>query len=384
MKDNNIKRHLGPGRILIGSGAVGDLSDEMDLHVKYLLMTDTGLAAAGIADRVADTLRERGVNLEVFSRVEADPGLKVVDAAFQQAVEQGCGGVVGLGGGSSMDAAKATAVRLTISDDLREFGAGRWVEGPLAPLYAVPTTAGTGSEVTRVAVITDEDRMEKMAIRGVHLAPRAAVLDPDLLAGLPPKIAAETGADALTHAVEAFLSLEATPMTDGLAMAAISLINDNIRAMAANPSDSAAALNMLVGSCLAGQAFSNASVGLAHSLGEPLGAYFHIPHGLACALYLPVVMDFARPEATEKLARLGGALDAEITGTGESAAAEAAVMAVRKLWRDIGLPLTYAEAGIDFELAPKMVDDVFPQFSTQRSPRVPTREEAIKLYNSPR
>jgi alcohol dehydrogenase class IV len=266
---------------------------------------------------------------------------------------------------------------------LREYGDGRPVEGLIAPLFAIPTTAGTGSEVTRVAVITDALKKEKMAIRGYHLAPLAAALDPAMLTGIPTRIAAETGADALTHAVEAYVSRNANTITDVLSLAAIEKTGRYLRRFAKNTSDTEAALQMLVASNLAGQAFTNAGLGLVHSMGEPLGSHYHISHGLACALYLPTIMAFNLPAVPERFAQIASALGERVAGLDPEAAGALAVSAVEKLFFDLKLPRTYADVGIEFEPLPKMVADVLPQFSTSCNPRRADAGQIADLFNAP-
>ncbi len=383
MTNESIRRHLSPGNIIYGPGALMELPAELPEDGTYLLMTDQGLARTGIADKVAKALDSGGVRFHVFDRVESDPAMEIVEAAVTDYKRLGCTGVIGLGGGSAMDAAKAAAVRVSAPGTLEDYSRGRPVEEPLVPLYAIPTTAGTGSEATRVAVITNTATKAKMAIRGPYLAPRRPARDPPLPAAPPPHTAPATGADALTHAVEAYTSLMAGPITNALALAAVRMIGQNLQAMVANPADTKAAEQMLLASCMAGQAFSNASVGLAHSLGEPLGAYHHVGHGLACALYLPAVMAFNLPATPEKFADIAEALGIRTAGMDSQQAAEASVKAVRQLFTDIKLPLTFDEAGIDFKLEAQMIEDVWPQFSTRCNPRSPSPEEVEALYKAP-
>jgi alcohol dehydrogenase class IV len=316
----------------------------------------------------------------IFSDVVSDPPVEVVEQALAFSRQKAARAVIGLGGGSSMDAAKGLAVCMASDVSLREYGAGIPVEGPIAPLYAIPTTAGTGSEVTRVSVITDAQKKEKMSIRGEHLAPLAAVLDPELIAGLPASVAAETGADALTHAVEAYVSLNSNPITDALAISAIEMIANNLPDFVADSHNREAGLRMLLASCLAGQAFSNGGLGLAHSMGEPLGSYFHLSHGLACALFLPVIMEFNLPEAPAKFAKIAHAMGQRVLDLDKVEAAALSVRAVKDLFRKIGLPENYQKAGISFELHPQMVKDVFPQFSTTCNPRETNTKEIEALY----
>ena len=383
MSDVKSYRHLSPGKIIFGAGSLAELPGELDDKIKYLLAVDQGLSASGMVGRVSDILDSGGITHFVFDRITPDPPTALVESAAALARENDCGGIIALGGGSSIDTAKAAAVLLSAPGGLTEYGYGKIVQEPLIPLAAIPTTAGTGSEATRVSVITDEKANVKMAIRGPHLAPALVILDPDLLATLPPKLAAETGADALSHAIEAYVSTAATPITDVLALDAIEMIARNLAPFAANPADQAAAGQMLLASCLAGQAFSNATVGLVHSLGEPLGAYFHVSHGLAMTLYLPAVMEFNRPAVPAKFAEIARALGEDLTGLDVEEASGRSVEAVKKMWRRVGLPLTFAEAGIDFKLDQKMIDDVWPQTSTRCNPRRPTAAEVEKLYWAP-
>lgn len=320
-------------------------------------------------------LDEAGVRHAVFDAVDPDPDIEGVEAALAAARRDNCEAVIALGGGSAMDLAKALAARLAWPHSLRDYGDGLGVPGPIAPLVALPSTAGTGSEAMRVAVITDAGRREKMALRGESLVPRAALLDPELLASLPRHIAAECGADALTHAIEAYLSRRATPLTDALALAAVETIAPALPAFVADRGDPNAGERMLVASHLAGRAFTYAGLGLVHSLAEPLGAFHHLRHGLGCALFLPAVMAFNLPAAAGKMALLARAL-------GREALARAAPQAVRELLSGLGLPGSYAAAGIDFRLEPDMVAQVRSQFSTECNPRRASESEIRELYAS--
>ena len=375
-------QHLSPGKLFVGTDSSADLVRELPKSETYLIVTDRGLAGAGAADRLAENMEQAGLRVHVFSGVVSDPPIEVVEKALETAGQKSCTAVLGLGGGSSLDAAKALAIRMRHDAPLREYGDGRPVEGPIAPLYAIPTTAGTGSEVTRVAVITDSEKKGKMAIRGFHLAPLAAALDPKMLAGIPAGIAAETGADALTHAVEAFVSRNANAMTDVLALAAIEKAGLYLRRFADDTTDTEAAMQMLLASCLAGQAFTNAGLGLVHSMGEPLGSYYHASHGLACALYLPTIMSFNLPAVPERFARIARALGRRVGGRNPEEDGALAVAAVKSLFADLKLPATYAEAGIGFELVPQMIEDVFPQFSTKCNPRDADAGQLAGLFNS--
>jgi len=366
-------------RICFGAGALSALPQVLSPRERILIVSDAGLAAAGWIERLGRLLAAGGVDHRVFDGVSADPEIAAVEAALERARQEGCTAVIGMGGGSSLDAAKALAARLASPEvALRSYGDGLPVAGPVAPLYAVPSTAGTGSEATRVAVITDPARREKMAIRGDALLPRAAILDPEILATLPPRVAAACGADALTHAVEAYTSRNADAFSDGLALTAVALIAGHLPRLVNDRSDPAAAAAMLWASNLAGQAFAHAGLGLVHSLAEPLGSFFHVEHGLACSLFLPAVMEFNLKAAPERYARIGRALG--VSAGGDSALAAGAVEAVRELLGRIGLPASYREAGIDFELDEAMLAQVAPQFSTRCNPRVAEIDELRGLF----
>lgn len=370
-------------RVLHGAGSLGGLSDVLDPSHKYLIVTDEGISTAGLTERVCDLIAGAVVEYEIFDRVRIDPDVANVEEAVALADHTACTAVIGIGGGSSMDAAKAVATRIAWSTPLVEYGEGLQVPAPIAPLVCIPTTAGTGSEATRVAVITVQDQNEKMAIRGDALLPQVAILDPELLATLPARIAAECGADALTHAIEAYVSRDARAWTDALALSAIRIIGENLPRFVKNPADVDAADSMLLAANLAGQAFTHAGLGLVHSLGEPLGAFHHASHGLSCALFLPVVMEYNLESAPSRYARIAAALGERIEDLTAEEAAAASVSAVRKLFANVGLPASYREAGIEFTLLSEMVDQVFPQYSTTCNPREPNREDVVRLFTSP-
>jgi alcohol dehydrogenase class IV len=383
MNESPTYPHFSPGKLFVGPGSSADLAQEIPGKPVYLVVTDQGLSRAGVAARLTRILEQAGKRFHVFDAVAADPSIEVVDSALEAARQNGCNALLALGGGSCLDAAKALAVRMKHDVSLREYGDGRPVEGPIAPLYAIPTTAGTGSEATRVAVITDAAKKEKMAIRGNHLTPLISALDPDMLVGIPARIAAETGIDALTHAIEAFVSRNANTLTDVLALGAIEKIGLHLRRFAQDTTDKTAALEMLVASCLAGQAFTNAGLGLVHSIGEVLGSRYHTGHGLSCALYLPATMAFNLPAAPERFAKIARTLGEDVTDLAPEEGGRRAVAAVERLFEALNLPRTYTAVGIDFKLTPAMVEDILPQFSTQCNPRKADADQIAALFNAP-
>lgn len=378
-----IYQHWNPGKLIFGPNSLIELTKELSPKEVPLIVTDKGVINAGILQKVTAVLDGIGIQYHVFDGIEPDPPFEIIEKARAVYQEKGCTMVIGLGGGSSIDGAKAVSLIVSQKGSLREYGAGKPIEGMLAPIYAIPTTAGTGSEVTGVAVITDRDNKIKMVIRGMQLIPRNVILDPELLASIPPRVAAETGADALAHAVESYVSLNSNVITEAFALSAIRLIARYLRRMVANPGNIETSGQMLLASCLAGLSFSNAGLGLVHSLAHPVGAYYHLSHGLSCALYLPVVMDFNLPSCTEKFASIADAMGEDVRHLSLHRAAKQAIFAVRDLLSEIGIPKTFSELGISFELHPKMVEDAFAAAPTKANPRRADRDQISKLFKVP-
>jgi alcohol dehydrogenase class IV len=222
-----------------------------------------------------------------------------------------------------------------------------------------------------------------MVMRGPQLIPKTVILDPELLDSLPPKVAAETGADALAHAIESYVSVNSNVITEAFALSAIKIIARNLRRMVANPGDIETSGQMLLASCMAGLSFSNAGLGLTHSLAHPVGAFYHISHGLSCAVYLPIIMEFNLPTCPEKFASIADAMGENVRLFSLHHAAKQAVFAVRELFAEIGIPKTLSELGISFQLHPKMVEDALAAVPTQRNPRKADRDQISNLFKTP-
>jgi alcohol dehydrogenase len=308
-------------RIVSAPGASGQLADE--LHglgvTQPMLVTDPGLVSIGLVQPVIAAIERAGLNPVLFDQVREDPPEETVLAAATLAREHGVDGIVAVGGGSSMDVAKVVAVLLGGDQDLPDlYGVGQ-VSGARLPLVLVPTTAGTGSEVTPVAVITTGETT-KAGVSSPVLLPDIAVLDAALTLGLPPAVTAMTGVDAMVHAIEAYTSRhKKNPLSDNLAINALTLLAGNLRTAVQNGGDERARENMLLGACLAGQAFANAPVAAVHALAYPLGGHYHIPHGLSNSLVLPSVLEFNAPEASELYAELVElVVGAPVTGSAEA------------------------------------------------------------------
>jgi len=377
-----VYQHCNPGRLVFGPNSIRELKSFISVGEKLLIITDGGVAKVGILKSVTDVLEASGIRYEVFEEIVPNPPVDVIKKAARLYKEQRCSMVLGLGGGSSLDGAKAVGILAGTGGELREFACGKPIEGELCRIFAVPTTAGTGSEVTAVTVITDPVSKMKMPIKAPQLIPSVVFLDPVLMKGIPPKVAAETGADALVHAIEAYVSNNSNAVTDALALSAIRLLAANLRKIVSDSSDLEILNNMLLGSCIAGLSFSNAGLGLVHSLAHPVGAYYNFGHGLVCALYLPSVMEFNLSACQDKFADIADAMGEDVRGLSVGKAAERAIEAVRSLFSDIKIPGTFADAGISFTLYPKMVEDAFAAGPTKLNPKRSEKEDLTRLFQS--
>jgi alcohol dehydrogenase class IV len=335
-----------PTKIVYGEGVSADAGLEMSAlgSRRPLLVTDAGVRAAGLVDGVLKALGKSCAG--VFDEVPQDSGVHVVEKAAELARSAGADGVVSLGGGSVLDTAKGLALLLTEGGRLADYQGFQMLSRRQAIHVAIPTTAGTGSEATFAALIKDHQSHSKVLLFDAHLAPDVAILDPRLLASLPPRITAFTGMDALTHAVESLHSLQAEPFSDALALHAVRLIAGNLPACVERGRDLEARGRMLVAATLAGQAFTNAMVGVVHALAHTLGGRFGVPHGLANAILLPFGMEYNLRESAAHYARVAEAFGVRRAGLGEEQSARAAVQAVRELLVRLGLPSKLREAGV--------------------------------------
>ncbi|GAB4284600.1 MAG: iron-containing alcohol dehydrogenase [Deferrisomatales bacterium] len=370
-------------KILMGPGAVAQLGECVRglRGTRCFVVTDPGLARAGILEAVEGALAAAGVETAAFPEVEPEPPIPVAQRCAEalRGFQADC--VVGVGGGSSLDVAKVASVAAVHGEQrLTDFFGVDAVPGPGLPLVAVPTTAGTGSEVTPIAILSDEAAQLKKGIVSDFLLPRAAVLDPELTLGLPPPVTAATGLDALIHAVEAFTSVRASSLTDLLAVQAIRLIHRNLRTAYARGADLEARARLLEGSLLAGMAFANAGVTAVHAFAYPLGARFHVPHGVANSVMLLSVLRFNLIGDLPKFARLAEAFD---TGAGGSprARAESALDAIDELIRDVGVPTRLRDLGVPEEALDDMAAGAMEVTRLlANNPRTIRLEDAAAIY----
>ncbi len=321
----------------VGSDATAELCSsmaQMSTH-KVLIVTDAGLVKAGVAKRVTDALDQVGLGWSLYDGVEPDPTFAQVDAGLAQLQADRCDAVLAVGGGSSMDAAKVIAASATNGRDARKLEGMMKVKKPPLPLSAIPTTAGTGSEVTVAAVVSETETHTKKFFVDPKLLPDMAALDPALMVGLPPAITAATGMDALTHAVESFIAKTSNAQTERWATAAVTLVFANLPKAYSDGSDLDARKAMALASYYAGLAFTRTSVGYVHAIAHTFGAYYRTPHGMANAIALPHVLEFSKGEACSQLAQLADLIHAQ--GATEAAKADAFVVAVRDLMAKIGI-----------------------------------------------
>ncbi|MEE9705536.1 iron-containing alcohol dehydrogenase [Aeromonas veronii] len=345
-----------PVKLLAGEQALEQLASELaslGAH-RPLLLTDKGVNATGLATLLANVLAEGELPVAaIWDEIPADSSTAVVERIAKRYRELDCDSLVALGGGSVIDTAKAVNILTSMGGDhLLDYSGAGCLTRPLKPLAVVPTTAGTGSEVTLVAVIKDEASGRKVPFTSPFLLPQLAVLDPRLTQGLPLNITAATAMDAMTHAIEAFIGTAKNPVSDALALMAVEKIASALPQIIHDPQNKQLRLQLAEGSTLAGMAFSNSMVGLVHALGHSLGARCHLPHGLCMNLFLPTVLDYNRPEVDNELARLLLPLvGAErFAATPAHQRAEATITAIRTLrdtlWQAVKLPRTMSEAGV--------------------------------------
>jgi alcohol dehydrogenase class IV len=374
--------------IRFGEGIAGRLAEHAGarLGARVLVVTDKGIMGLGLADPAIASLKESGARAAVFDAVEPDPSRATLEAAIEAAREMDATGILGFGGGSSLDVAKLAALVAGSGEDLDSaWGVGN-AKGPRLPLALVPTTAGTGSEVTPVAIITVSGD-EKRGVSSPLLLPDIALLDPALTLGLPAHITAATGIDAMVHAIEAYASKNANnnPLSRMLAREALQLLGANIETAVRDGADMAARSAMLLGSCLAGMAFANSPVAAVHALAYPIGGMFHIPHGLSNALVLPHVLSFNAPAASSLYAEIAPCAFPYLAATGEGAQAVTArfIGELAALSQRVGLPARLRDVGIGEESLPAMAKAAMAQTRLLvNNPREVGEADALSIYRA--
>jgi alcohol dehydrogenase class IV len=389
------------GQLLFGRNAVrqlGEVARRLGAN-RVLLVTDPILVNAGVVERLRVPLAESQVTVEVFDGGEPEPSFRAASACIAAANAFRPDVIIGLGGGSNMDLAKITATLLAHGGGPRDYVGDDRIPGPVWPLVCVPTTAGTGSEVSAATVLTDSDNQIKVGILSNYLRPRVALVDPLLTVTCPPKVTADSGIDALTHAIEAYTAVDnATfplpagertvyqgrhPMADVLAEKAIALIGANLRRSVARGDDLDAREGMSLGATLAGLAFSNVGVALVHAMEYPVGGATHVSHGAGNGLLLPFVMRFHLGLRQKEFAVIARLLGEDVSGLDEPRAAERAITAVERLRRDIGIPQRLRDIGVRQEHLRPFADKAFGIKRILRvNPRTVTVEEIEGIYRA--
>ena len=374
-----------PRLMQIGGGALVELPAVLTrlALAQPLIVTDPWIARCGILDRLTTLLHKAQIPWAVFSDTVSDPTTDVIETGTARLREGDFDSLIAIGGGSPIDTAKGMSVLYANGGRMRDYKVPNDIPKMGPPIVAIPTTAGTGSETTRFTVVTDTETDEKMLIAGLACCPTAAIVDYELTLTMPLRLTADTGIDSLTHAIEAYVSRRANPYTDGLAKNAMGLIGRNIRAACTEPDNRAAREAMMLGATTAGMAFSNASVALVHGMSRPIGAFFHVPHGLSNAMLLPEITAWSSPAALERYADCARAMGVAEEGEGSQSAVARLLDELRRLNEDLQVPSPKAY-GIDAarfeELLPIMASQALASGSPANNPRVPSQDEIVDLY----
>jgi alcohol dehydrogenase len=378
MKNFNFKI---PQNIEFGIGSLKNLpailAENNSNHV--FLVSDRGLESIGVVKKVQDIIEAAEIKCTTYLDVKPNPTIDIVNEATALYKECGATSIVALGGGSPLDVSKTVGVLATYGGEITDYEGMDKVPGPIVPIIAIPTTAGTGSEVTASSVITDEARNYKFSIVSYETLPKYAVLDPELIMTAPASIASSCGIDALIHAIEAYLSKNASPFTDAMAEKAMELIGKNLRKFVANRKDEEAACGMMSGSNFAGISFAWARLGNVHAMSHPVSAFCHVPHGVANSVLLPTVMEFnalvdnGRYEVIYNYIREGN----EVV---ENFKPEMLIEELKKLNSDLGIPKSLSEVGVKEEMIEDMAKDAMKSGNVLANPRETTLNDMIALY----
>ncbi len=365
-------------QVKIGKNSIAEIPAALDSvgADKVMVVTDPGIIKVGIYTRVEKILKDAGKEVILIDEVKPDPSMQLVDSIADKARKSGAQAVIGLGGGSSIDSAKVAAALVGNEGSIRNYLGVGILPKPGLPIFAIPTTAGTGSEVTYLSILSDLENETKKGFGSAYIMPKFAFLDPELTVGLPPHITAPTGMDALCHCVEAYTSANANDYSDAVAVKAIELISQNIRTAYNNGSDMEAREKMLLGSLLAGIAFANAGVTAVHAFAYPLGGMFHVPHGMANSLMLPVIIKFNAAAMKDRFGHV-----AEIMTGRQGADWQDCISEVEKLCEDVKLPRNLKAIDIPEDAIKPMSVSVMDQTRLLvNNPREVTQEDAFNIY----
>lgn len=348
-----------------------------------LIITDKMMVSLGYIDQIQNLLKAENIESDYFDETIPEPTSASIEAGVNHVKMHQYDAIIAVGGGSPIDSAKAISILSKFGGEIRDYKFPRQVNEIGLPIIAIPTTAGTGSECTRFTIITDDKTSEKMLCAGLGFLPIAAIIDYELTMSLPARTTADTGIDALTHAIEAYVSKKASPYSDAQAIAAMKLIGPNLQIAYHEPGNESAREKMMLGSTFAGIAFSNASVALVHGMSRPIGAFFHVPHGLSNAMLLPMITEFSIQAAPERYADCAKAMGVAHIDDSHEVANQKLVQALAEINKDLKVP-TLAEFGVDRkyfdEVVQIMAEQALASGSPSNNPITPTIAEMILLY----
>ncbi|MGL4956900.1 MAG: iron-containing alcohol dehydrogenase [Bacteroidales bacterium] len=371
-----------PTRNVFGEGAVNEVGDLVaSLGVKKaLLVTDAFLSKTGMAKSVAAILNKSNVDTHIFDGAEPNPTDLNVEKGVDAYNQHKCDGVISLGGGSSHDCAKGIGLVVSNGGKIHDYEGIDHSSNTMVPLLAINTTAGTASEITRFCIITDTKRKVKMAIIDWRVTPQIAINDPNLMKGMPPSLTAATGMDALTHAIEAYVSTAANPLTDAAAIMAIGMIHKYLPKAVANGEYMKARDNMAYAQYLAGIAFNNASLGYVHAMAHQLGGFYNLPHGICNAILLPYVEEFNLIANLNRFRDIAKAMGEQVDGISTNDAAEKAIAAIQKLSEQVGIPKNLKALGVNPKDFNAMADNAMLDACQATNPRKATKEQVIAIF----
>ena len=370
-----------PQNVIFGKGSMAKLPEiaKKTGGKKAYIISGPVLEKMGFVDKCKDYMVQAGYEVHSFTETEANPSVDTVNRALAGFKECGADMIVAFGGGSPMDVAKAVAVVATYGGDITDYEGGGKVPGPVVPLIAIPTTAGTGSEVTAFSVITDHSRNYKLTVFSYHIIPAYAILDSELIMTAPASVAAACGIDALVHAVEAYISTDASPFSEAMSEKAMELIGKNIRRYVANRKDEEAAAAMLTGSLFAGIAFSWARLGNVHAMSHPVSAYFDVPHGVANAILLPIVLDYNKLADNGKYNKIYNYISTN-DACPDKFTPDMLVDKIKTLNKLLGIPATLSEVGVAADKIPGMAADAMKSGNIMVNPRSSSMKDIEALY----
>jgi len=373
-----------PPLSLIGPGALNDLGEELKSlpYKKALFVTDEVLVKIGVAQKIIDVMEASEIEVVLFDKVQPNPTCQNVDAGLELLKENTCDFILTLGGGSPQDCGKAIGILATNGGDIKDYDGINMSKKAALPIVAINTTAGTASEVTINYVITDAERHIKMVMVDKNCLVSIAVNDPELMVGMPAGLTAATGMDALTHAIETYVTKGAFGWSDALALEAIKLISQSLEIAVVDGQNLEARSKMAWGQFIAGQAFSNAGLGYVHSMAHQLGGMYNLPHGVANAILLPYVEEFNLPACAHKLKKVARAMGVGVSEMSDTQGANAAISAIKALSKSVGIPSGLKELGVKEEGFAEMAKNAMADVCTGGNPREVSIEDTIAIYKA--